>query len=340
MSVNKLALLRYKVIDQCLQNRFRKWTLEDLIDAVSDALYEYEGIDTGVSRRTIQADLQLMRSGKLGYEAPIEVLEKKYYTYSDKKYSITRSKVSAQDVEKLNEVVSILKQFKGFTYFEDISEMVGRLEDKITKQTQKGSFLIDFEKNELLKGLDYIEILFKAVREKTVLAIDYQSFKARQTSELLVYPYLLKEYRNRWFLLARKYNKADTIILALDRISAIRERADLTYKAADFDISTYFEDTIGASKMLNQPSYLIVLRADSHHAPYILTKPLHPSQEILKYENGELIFSIKVVINFELEREILGFGDGLQVLSPRQLKGRIKKRLRLAVENYETNVIL
>jgi hypothetical protein len=44
MSINKLALIRYKTIDECLQNRFRKWTLEDLMDRVAEAIYDCEGI--------------------------------------------------------------------------------------------------------------------------------------------------------------------------------------------------------------------------------------------------------------------------------------------------------
>ena len=89
MSVNKLALIRYKTIDDCLCNRRRKWTLEDLIEKVGEALYDTEGISTGVSRRTIQADIQLMRSDKLGYNAPIVIRDKKYYCYEDADYSIT-----------------------------------------------------------------------------------------------------------------------------------------------------------------------------------------------------------------------------------------------------------
>ena len=58
MAIHKFALIRYKTIDNCLKNRFRKWTLDDLIEKVSDALYEYEGITSGVSRRTIQGDIK------------------------------------------------------------------------------------------------------------------------------------------------------------------------------------------------------------------------------------------------------------------------------------------
>ena len=51
MPANKNALIRYKTIDNCLRNRFRRWTLEDLVEACSDALYDMEGIRKGVSGR-------------------------------------------------------------------------------------------------------------------------------------------------------------------------------------------------------------------------------------------------------------------------------------------------
>ena len=88
MAQNKNALIRYKTIDQCLRNRQKRWTLNDLVEACSDALYEYEGKDINVSVRTVQYDIQLMRSNKLGYNAPISVYEKKYYRYDDPDYSI------------------------------------------------------------------------------------------------------------------------------------------------------------------------------------------------------------------------------------------------------------
>src|SRR5579871_3659279 len=101
MPVNRNALILYRTLDNCLRNRSRKWTLEDLIAACSEALYEYEGIDKGVSKRSIQMDLQMMRSDKLGYNAPITVLEKKYYTYENADYSITNIPLTDQDLGKL-----------------------------------------------------------------------------------------------------------------------------------------------------------------------------------------------------------------------------------------------
>src|ERR1700741_3474943 len=106
MPVNRNALIRYRTIDKCLQNRRRKWTVEDLIEACNDALYEYEGIDKGVSLRTIRMDLNAMRSDKLGYNAPIIVTNKKYYSYEDAGYSITNIPLTTRDLSILQEASS------------------------------------------------------------------------------------------------------------------------------------------------------------------------------------------------------------------------------------------
>ena len=335
MSTNKLALIRYKTIDDCLKNRFRKWTLDDLIEKVSDALYEYEGITSGISKRTIQGDIQLMRSDKLGYNAPIVVQDKKHYTYQDKDYSITNAPINNHDVDKLKEIVGILKQFNGFSYFQELNGMVTRLEDKLYKQQHKGKSYIDFEKNDLLKGLKHIDPLHKAIINKNTIEITYQSFKARIPQTIVFYPYLLKEYRNRWFVLGANRKGNSTMILALDRIDKFRELNPEKYRKAEFDVSTYFNDVVGVSKMPNQTPQLIVMKVIKEHAPYVITKPIHASQIVIKEDSDGTIFSINVIWNFELEREILGFGEQLQILSPRRLAGKIQSRLKQSLSKYK-----
>jgi predicted DNA-binding transcriptional regulator YafY len=334
MPINKLALVRYKTIDNCLQNRFRKWTLEDLMEAVSEALYEYEGITKGISRRTIQLDLQNMRSEKLGYNAPIIVTDKKYYSYEDKSYSITNIPLTDQDLGTLNEVVDVLKQFKGFGYFQELTGMVTRLEDKLYKQQHKGRSYIDFEKNELLKGLEFIDPLHKAILQKKTIEITYQSFKANQSQQIVFYPYLLKEYRNRWFLFGTNRKGHSNQILALDRVEKVKEIPERFVKPA-IDVHGYFDDVIGVSKTPAQKPSTIVVKIDRENAPYVITKPIHASQKMLKEMEDGIIFSIDVIWNFELERELLGFGDNLQVLAPRRLAARMQARLRNTLEKNQ-----
>lgn len=336
MPVNRNALIRYRIIDQCLQNRFKKWTLDDLIEACSDAIYEYQGIDTGVSRRTVQSDIEMMRSNKLGYEAPIVVVDKKYYTYSDKNYSITNIPLNQQDMQVLSEVSGLLKQFKGFNHFTDLNEMVSKLEDKIYSQNTQNTPVIDFEKNEHLKGLEWIEVIRKAIVSKKTICITYQSFKAREASTFCFSGYLLKEYRNRWFVLGMQHKRNGRVMnLALDRIQTITEHEEPYRENRTLDLATYYNDCIGVTKTPGQRDCEVVFWIDAANAPYVITKPLHPTQKLLSNEADGKIFSIKVVLNFELERELLGFGAKMRVLGPRILVKQLKKQLAKTLALYE-----
>ena len=112
MPANKNALIRYKTIDNCLRNRYRRWTLDDLVEACSDALYDMEGITKGVCARTVQMDIQIMRSDKLGYNAPIEVYDRIYYRYADPNYSITDMPLSIEDFKLIKGAIILLENKK------------------------------------------------------------------------------------------------------------------------------------------------------------------------------------------------------------------------------------
>ena len=337
MPVNRNALIRYKTIDTCLRNKYRQWTLEDLIDACSDALYEYEGIDKGISKRTVQMDIQMMRSEKLGYNAPIVVYDNKYYKYEYEDYSITNTPLSEQDLKTMSEAVEVLRQFKGFSYFSGMGDIVSRLEDHVTSAKQKTIPVIDFEKNESLKGLDYLDTIYHAIVNKQVLNMKYRSFKARSANTFLFYPYLLKEYRNRWFVFGRR--KGNLINLALDRIHNIEIVEKEKFVENDlFDPQNFFEDLIGVTKNIGMTAEIVRFWVDKQNAPYVQTKPFHKSQKIIEVqEDGSTIFEINVVINQELQREFFGYADTIKILSPQSLVDFMAWKFRLAKERYQDN---
>lgn len=334
MPANRNALIRYKTIDTCLRNKFRKWTLEDLIDACSDALYEYEGIDKGISRRTVQMDIQMMRSEKLGYNAPIVVYDGKYYKYEEEDYSITNTPLSEQDLKTMSEAVEVLRQFKGFSYFSEMGGIVSRLEDHVTSARQKTVPVIDFEKNESLKGLDFLDTVYHAIVNKRVLQIKYRSFKARSANTFLFYPYLLKEYRNRWFVFGRR--KENLINLALDRIQTIEVAAGEKFIDNDlFEPATFFNDVVGVTKNIGSQAETVRFWVDAPNVPYVETKPFHRSQKIVEERaDGSKIFEIRVIINQELQREFFGYADTLQVLFPQSLVDFMRRKFRLANALY------
>lgn len=339
MAQNKNALIRYRTIDKCLQNSYRNWTLEDLIEACSDALYEYEGKDSNVSKRTIQLDIQLMRSDKLGYNAPIEVYDKKFYRYEDPDFTITDIPLNENDMHVLSETVEMLKQFKDFSLFSELGGIIQRLEDKIyTEKTHQPS-IIHLDRNDQLKGLEHLDVLYQAILKKMVLKLHYQSFKANESSVVTFHPFILKEFNNRWFLVGKKKGKSNVITLALDRILSIDYDSKQNHIDEAFNGDEFYKNTIGVTVMDEKFVDRVVLKIDSSNAPYVITKPLHHSQRIVEeLGDGCIIVELSVHHNFEMERLILGFGDSMQVLKPNSLRRRIQEKFQNGVDLYKSQL--
>ncbi|MDQ0780693.1 YafY family protein [Chryseobacterium sp. W4I1] len=335
MSSNKNALIRYKTLDKCLKNKYKQYTLEDLIDECSEALFEFEGKESFVSKRTVQLDLQNMRSEKFGYEAPIEVYERKYYRYSDPEYSIHNISVNESDLKAMNNAVQILKQFKDFSMFKEMNGVIQKLEDSIHATNQKS--IIHLDKNEQLKGLEHIDVLYEGILNKKVLKVLYKSFKAKEPDHYIVHPQLLKEFNNRWFLIC--LHKGKMYNLALDRMESIETIDNIQYIDQNLDGDEYFKDIVGVTVSQTMMPKKVVFFVDSSNAPYVKTKPLHKSQEIISETEKGTLFKICVQINYELERLLLGFGDSLIVHKPRKLRLKMEEKFNTGSNNYKNLII-
>ena len=334
MSQNKNALLRYHTIDCCLRNTARRWTLKDLVDACSDALYEYEGKDDQVSVRTVQLDLQMMRSDRLGYEAPIEVYERKYYRYSDPDYSISRLPLSSHAIELLNGAIDILRRFDEFDRYHDMADVVSRLQDRVALTERRP--IVDFERNRRLKGLEWLNVIYDFISSRTTIRVVYHSFNARHPSEYFIFPYLLKEYRNRWFVFGSRAGDMKLFNFALDRILEVNPCPDIPYRDyPDFD-DHFFDDVIGVTKHSRLPKATVRFWADSSQASYILTKPVHDSQRCVDRcnDDGSMTFEVDVVLNPEFYAVMMSFGGGVKVLSPKSAVTRMRDMFRKGANIY------
>lgn len=336
MPANKNALIRFKTIDNCLSNRYRRWTLDDLVEACSDALYEMEGITKGVSVRTVQSDLQIMRSDKLGYNAPIEVYDHKYYRYSDPDYSIMNMPMSKNEYELLHEAVDMLSELGDFDHFAQISDMVGRLRDVLSRNNGHAKPIIHFDSVPGLRGLHMLNPLYNHIAKRHTLCVAYQSFKSPKPMEITLYPHLLKEFRNRWFLYGTDVKSGKLYDLPLDRIKDIAI-SDIPYKDnPDFDSEHFFDDLIGVSKNLGDKPSVVKFWADASQSQYIITKPIHRSQKLVEQDasDGSCIFEIEVILNMEFYSVFMSYGPGVKILSPRNAKKFMKSRIAAIANLY------
>ena len=335
MPVTKNTMLRLATIDRCLRNRFRKWTIQDLMDACSDALYEYEGREEEISLRTIRSDIALMRSDKLGYNAPIVVTDRKFYAYDDPDYSITQFPLHKEDINILSGAIDIIHHYQAFTQFKGAEDVISRLQDHINTTVAHEQPIIYLDTNQQLRGLDKISVLYNLISEKKVAKITYKSFKSLSRHTLSASCYILKEFNNRWFVLCSIKGERGIFNLALDRIEEISEDEKAKFiENTFFNPQTYYDDIIGVTKFNGDKVQHIVLQVDADQAPYILTKPLHKSQKLEEGNENGIIISLNVIHNLELERIILSYGEHIKVLAPRLLKHNILKKLKQAYENY------
>lgn len=73
-----------------------------------------------------------MRSDKLGYYAPIEVYDNKYYRYSDPEYSITNFPISDQDYNLIANAVQIIEKYKKDGEIDELDEILCKVKDKLS----------------------------------------------------------------------------------------------------------------------------------------------------------------------------------------------------------------
>ena len=335
MATNKNASYRYRVIDNCLKNTARKWTLNNLIEIISEKLEEDLGIYKGVSKRTVQQDISIMRSMyPRGFDAPI-ICKDGFYYYEDPDYSINNSPLNERDIDALQEAIDIFKQFKSIPVFEELNSMVLKLEGKILTDKDDKRKIIDFEKVENVKGLKLIKPLYKFIKNKQVIEINYLPFTRNENMVMVIHPYLIKEYNNRWFLIGYNEELKKMSHLALDRIKNIQSLERTFMAQNEFDENIYFNNILGITLPENAKPALIELSFTPERSPYIKTKPIHTSQKILKEDESALTVQLELIINKELISLLLGFGKDVKVIKPLRLKEVVKEILTEARNKYD-----
>ncbi|MFD2907513.1 helix-turn-helix transcriptional regulator [Flavobacterium ardleyense] len=336
MFTTKHQIVRYNKLDKCFQNFGREYSILDLLDAVNEAIIDYDPNSSGVQMRTLRKDISFMRS-EAGYNAPIDTIKGStgvnYYRYTDKGFSINKSPLNETEAEQLKKAISILQRFEGSPEFEWVNELGPLLNDKFSLKSQDKK-VMSLESNIDYKGYNYITPIFNAIVNKTVLKIKYEPFN-KSEYEVTFHPYFLKQYNSRWFVFGyNEYNDNSQWNLALDRINGDTDTTNNKYKEDTTDWEEFFDDIIGVSKNIENKIEEVKLVFHKEQAPYIETKPLHWSQKNKYLDDGSLEIRIKVMLNYELEMRILSFGEKIIVIEPVDLVNRILKRINQQINNY------
>jgi predicted DNA-binding transcriptional regulator YafY len=330
MPVNKSAFLRYRIIDGCLTNPLRKYPDLDLIlDRIETQLGK------GISVSMLNKDIGQMKEI---YNAPIKYDRiRKGYCYTQEGFSIKEFPLTNKEIEALDMSTALLHQLKGtkmFQHFETainkviegyrLSEILGKSENQI----------LQVEEPVRIEGSQWLEIILDAIVYKKSLQIKYQSFN-KPAKMHHVSPYLLKEYRNRWYLVGYTSIKENLLVMALDRIVSILSSKNKFVNENGFIPNEFFKFSFGITQLHNSKPEKVILSFSTKQAPYILTQPLHHSQVQLKSINNDVCIELYVYLTQELKMTILSYGAEVKVIKPKSLRDEIQKTIKEMVLNYK-----
>lgn len=336
MAITKNAMIRYQTLDRCFKNKFKRYTVTELLREVNDALFEFNGTNSSIQKRQLYDDIRFMESDQ-GWSIPLERIREGrniLMSYYDSDFSIRKQPLNDDEKSKLRTALEVLSRFSGAPQFEWVQETLPILRDKLQLSSKHRDF-IKLDSNPDLKGITYLPVLYEAIEKQQVLSIDYKHFKASDSEEITFHPYFLKEYNKRWFVFGRNEEITQSNWnLALDRINKINY-SNHQYFPDETDWDDYFFDIVGVTKPSNRPKELIELDLEKSIVPYILTKPLHPSQKVQSYGNQTKI-TINVIPNFELTALILSYCPFVTVLKPDYLKAEITELLKTSLKNYDS----
>ena len=331
MPVDKQVLFRYQVLNDCFRNPYREYDIDDLVDACSDAMRRKLDMTAGVSKRTVQndiANLQLppycIRLDETFYRG-----KKRLYRYTDTNYSLPMYRMNDGERHKIQDAIYVLKDFEGEPLYDWARTVLMQVEGGLLNETTKS--VVSFQTNPDLKGLNLFNDLLQAILTKRVLKITYAPF-GKDSYQERIYPYHLKQYNDRWYLIAQAVGYETLAHYALDRIESFEE-IQMKYKEADVDFEEYFDDVIGVTVPADEPADIIIKVAKKRYN-YIKTKPLHMSQRVVEEGDDYAVISINVKVNNELEAQLLSFGSDVEVLSPTSFRARISEKIKAMDQKY------
>lgn len=374
MPSNKNAVIRYMYLDQMLSDRYNKFTCEDLLKKVNERLafagYPTIGGDQSdyeryikSGKRVIQLDLQALQESPFNME--IDSSEKFYgspvYRYADQTQSLFSKSLSDDEKRLLQEVLNTLGQFSGLDSFEWLHDLQEKLNDKrafgrgeYNKEMQVPRKIISFSSNDYLEGKDYLGTLFALISNKKVVDVEYEPF-GEVPRTIRLYPYLLKQYNDRWYLIGTPlatdefpYREDFYINLPLDRMNGVTSVDGVDYVDCDEFFEERYEDIVGITWIKEEEQREIVFAVKDSYTGYVDTKPLHGSQ--IKFPadrqkelhdkygafDGYTFYSINVKPNRELYNTIYRNIESIILISPTRIRERMIQELTASLERLKS----
>ena len=189
------------------------------------------------------------------------------------------------------------------------------------------------------QGTENLHGLLHAIRNCLQIKFIYHKFYEEQESERSIFPYALKEFRNRWYVIGQDTGEESIRCYGLDRLSRLEITSEKFIYPGDFSIDEYYRYCFGIIKPYdeNEKVHEIILSFNAFQGKYVKTLPFHDTQQVIMDNDNEYRIKLKLYITHDLVMELLSYGDNLTVLKPQVLINELKNAHEKAFGKYDKN---
>lgn len=338
MPANKNAIIRHRIIDQCINDRRRRYpTLEYLADRCSEML------GTDISTSTIEKDIAVMkREPPVGYNAPIVYSKQnRGYAYGEAGFSIAELNLQDEEWDALRFAAQLLYQYRDVPVFNNFKNAIERINTRFSLGIKADDPILDhqvqFETANSASGMGWIDMIYGAIRNGFPIGFSYQNIYKKKTATYHINPYLLKEHRNRWYVTGWCADRNDYLTFALDRIQALEVTSanpgnDAKQRAA-FRANSFFQNATGIMTSKGKAVRVELIIRDPI-SKLVLLEPLHASQKLISEKKDEIRISMGVYLNEEFYLRLLSLGPWCSVVKPAALGTTMKQMVQQMNRNY------
>ena len=315
MKLGNSAFRRYQVIDDLLRNSMRKYpSMEDIIDACEEKLGK------APMPETIQKDISRMKLPRPeGFDAPIVYNRSKGgYEYADKKFSISNFSVRPDDLNAIYEAAELLRFLAGSGMGDGFSHAAEKvfsvsLEKSLSEEELP---ILQTMKPPPSRGFEHFKLFFAACKDRYPVSLIHFSYRKRVFSHRIIHPFLIKEFENRWYVIGYSESHGEVRTYGLDRIFEPVALAKKYIQSPKAEIEKYLNQVYGVYPIPKKGLEEVKIRVSSLATHYFQAYPLHETQKIVKYNNGNSLISFHLVPTFELLRYFKTQGKEIRIQSP------------------------
>lgn len=188
-------------------------------------------------------------------------------------------------------------------------------------------------------GQHYLPKIIEAMKSNTVITITYQSYWREESNTFDVYPYCVKLFRQRWYLVALSPYYDKVMIYSLDRIFGLWKKNEKFTMPDDFDPTEFFQNYYGVIAGTKGEPETVKIKISAGQANYLRSLKLHATQDEIERTDEYSIFSYRLRAEYDFIMELLSKGEDVEVLEPVWLRNEMAGIVKRMWDKYNDKLV-